>query len=200
MPSAWAQESLARRVTPEEFTRAGLGKLSATELSELDALFKKYGPATELPSANAAASARAAEIEAAATQRAAVRVAEAEARAKKAEQEAAAAREAVQTANKTDAKEREGLLSKARKVLVPAGTKVEVAALETTIDGAFDGWGATTSWRMKDGTVWQVENRPNLFAVPKVTNPRVRIYPAAISGFWLELPDLGYQVRVRQLK
>lgn len=195
---AWAVEPLARRVTAEEFRAAGLDKLSPAELAQLDALFQKYGAdqATAVMSgAKAVAPAvRQTEIEAAA------RVAAAEARARKAEAEAAVAREAAQTAKAEQKKAEEGFLAKAKKVLVSPGTKVEVMATETEIDGWFDGWDANTTWRMADGSFWRVENKPAAYQAKRVKNPKVKIYPAAVTGYWLEFVDLDYKLRVRQVK
>ena len=146
------------------------------------------------------AGARQAEINAAATAQAAVRVAEAEARARKAEQEAAAAREAAQLAKAEQKKAEEGFLAKAKKVLVSPGTKIEVAAIETEIDGDFTGWEEMTMWRMKDGSMWRVDNRPQPYPATRVKNPKVRIYPASLSGYWLEFVDIDLKIRVRPLK
>ena len=187
---ALAAETLARRVTAEEFRGAGLEKLSPVELAQLDALFRKYG-------ATAAVSAPAGPAEM--NEGAAARVAAAEARAKQAEAEAAAARAAEQTARAEQKKAEEGFLAKAKKVFVSPGTKVEVAAVETEIDGSFDGWDAMTTWRMKDGTMWRVDNKPQPYQTKRVQNPKVKIYPASLSGCWLEFVDLDLKLRVRQV-
>jgi hypothetical protein len=183
---AGAVEPLARRVTAEEFRSAGLEKLSSAELAQLDALFQKYGAA--------------AVVSGVAQEQAAARVAEAEARARKAEQDAAVAREAAQTAKAEQKKAEESFLAKAKKVLVSPGTKVEVAATETEIDGWFDGWDASTTWRMADGGYWRVENKPAPYQARRVKNPKVKIYPATLSGYWLEFVDLDYKLRVRPVK
>ncbi len=201
--ATWAAEPLARRVTADEFRAAGLDKLSPAELAQLDALFQKYGAEKASPAMSGAVAAepaaRQAEIEAA-QQQAAARVAAAEARARKAETEAAAAREAAQSAKAEQKKAEEGFLAKAKKVLVSPGTKVEVMATETEIDGWFDGWDATTTWRMADGSFWRVENKPAAYQAKRVKNPKVKIYPAAVTGYWLEFVDLDYKLRVRQVK
>ena len=219
----WAQEPFSRRMTPEEFQAAGLAKLSSEELARLDALFGKYGPngavSAALPPSAAVAPAalatpaqatvamatesaatRQAEIDAAATKQAAVRVAEAEARARTAEQEAATARAAADSAKAEQKKSEDSFLTRAKKVFVAPGTKVEVAALETTIDGAFNGWDEGTVWRMADGSIWRVDNKPEPLQAKRVVNPKVRIYPASLSGYWLEFVDLDYKLRVRPLK
>jgi hypothetical protein len=191
-----AAETLTRRVSPEEFRGAGLEKLSTEELAQLDALFQKYGAAvvvsapvpktTELSSQTV-------------TDAAAVRVAQAEARAVKAEQKATIARTAELAAKAEQQKAEEGFLSKAKKVFVSSGTKVEVMATETEIDGNFDGWDEKTSWRMKDGTMWRVDNKPAPFQAKQVKNPKVKIYPATVNGYWLEFVDIDLKLRVRQI-
>ncbi len=210
-------------MTPEEFRTAGLGKLSASELAQLDALFGKYGagnsaiantppPAIAAPRSLAtsaesvtapaaeAAAARQAEIDLAATKQAAARVAAAEARVRTAELEATTARAAAAAATAEQKRSEESFLTRAKKVFVAPGTKVEVAAIETEIDGAFSGWDDGTVWRMKDGTIWRVDNKPQPMQAKRVLNPKVRIYPASMSGYWLEFMELDYKLRVRQLK
>ncbi|MBC7368230.1 MAG: hypothetical protein H7343_15695 [Undibacterium sp.] len=163
-------------------------------MAQLDALFQKYGAPLALsgPAMPASPEPRQSEIDAAA-----VRVAEAEARAKKAEQEVAVARSAGQAAQAGQKKAEEGFLAKAKKVFVSPGTKVEIAAMETEIDGSFDGWDATTMWRMTDGSVWGVDNKPQPYAVKRVKNPKVKIYPASLSGYWVEFVELDLKLRVR---
>lgn len=197
-----ADEPFSRRMTPEEFRAAGLDKLSPEQLARLDGLFGKYGAGGPLVATTPppAVAARQAEIEAAATKQAAVRVAEAEARTRKAEQEAATARADATAAKAEQKKSEDNFLTKAKKVLITPGTKVEVAAIETTIDGAFTGWNERTVWRMADGTLWRVSNQPEPIEAERVLNPKVRIYAAALSGYWLEFVDLGYRLRVQPLK
>jgi hypothetical protein len=213
-----ADEPFSRRLTPEEFRAAGLDKLSPEQVARLDALFGKYGAvnATVVPTPPSAmtapvnlmrpaeaadvAATRQAEIDAAATKQAAARVAEAEARARKAEQEVVTARAAAETAKAEQKKSEDGFIAKAKKVFVAPGTKVQVAAIETTIDGAFNGWDEGTVWRMADGSIWRVDNKPQPLQAKRVLNPKVRIYEAALSGYWLEFVDLDYKLRVRPLR
>lgn len=189
----FAAEPWSRRVTTEEFKAAGLDKLSPQELAQLDALVGKYG-------APPAGQVRAPEPEAAA------RLADAEARARRAEQEAAAAREAAQTAKAEQKKAEEGFFAKAKRVIVAPGTTVEIAAVETEIDGDFTGWEAktgwqaATSWKLKDGTTWRVDNPPQAYWSKATKNVKVKIYPAAMGGYWMDLVDLHVSVHVRQVK
>ena len=154
-------------------------------------------PVTTAPAPRADAAAAAEAVDAA--KAAEARVAAAEARAKKAEQEAAAARTAEMAARAEQKKTEEGFLAKAKKILVSPGTKVEVAAIQTEIDGSFDGWDAMTTWRMKDGTMWRVDNKPAPYQAKRVANPKVKIYPAPLNGYWLEFVELDYKLRVRQV-
>jgi hypothetical protein len=189
---ALAAEPFSQRMTPEEFKTAGLAKLSPVELARLDALFGKYRGEAEPVAAAQAATDSTGSLRA--------RVAEAEARARKAEQEAAVAREAAQAAKTEQRKAEQGFVAKAKKVFVSSDTKVEVTTTETEIDGDFTGWEEMTAWRMTDGSMWRVDNRPQPYQVTRVKNPKVRIYPAALSGFWMEFVDLDLKVRVRRLQ
>jgi hypothetical protein len=201
--TVFAAETFSRRLTADEFRRAGLDKLSPAELAVLDSVFKKYtapgGDAVAVAAPVPAPPPRA-EIEAAVAQESAARIAAAEARTRRAEQEAAAARQAAEVAKAEQKKAEESFLTKARKAIVPAGTKVEVAAIETEIDGDFIGWDGSTVWRMKDGTQWRVDNRPPPYYAKRMKNPKVRISAAALSGFWLEVVELDLKVRVSQIR
>lgn len=191
-----AAETLTRRVSREEFRGAGLGKLSTEELAQVDALFQKYGAAALV---SAAAVKTAEPTQPTVIDEAALRVARAEARAMQAEREVAAARAAELAAKAEQKQAEEGFLAKAMKGVVSAGARAEVRATETEIDGSFDGWDEKTWWRMKDGTLWRVDNKPAPFQAKRVKNPKVKIYPAAVNGSWLEFVDLDLKLRVRQI-
>jgi hypothetical protein len=185
-----AQDSLVRRLTPEEYARAGLGKLSPGELSELEGLIKKYGgPGAELPTAAA--------------------VPPTQPKPAPTVQTATAAPKPVAPANVvTSATPKEepqdkpgGFFRKVRsKAVAPARPKTEVETIETEVDGSFTGWEETTVWTMKDGSMWRVDNRPRPYVTARVANPRVKIYPALINGYWVEFVDLKTRVRAVRLQ
>jgi hypothetical protein len=53
---------------------------------------------------------------------------------------------------------------------------------------------------MKDGSIWRVDNRPRPYVSAKVSNPKVRITPALLNGYWIDFVDLGVRVRAVRLK
>lgn len=200
--SGVAAESLSRRLTPAEFEAAGLSKLSPEQLARLDELFAKYG-AREIsqvatPTA-IAAPAPAAEADQTGARQMAAQLAAAEERVRQAQQEAAVAREAARAAKAEQKSAEAGILAKAKKILVSPGTKVEISAIESAIDGWFDGWETRTTWTLADGTTWRVENNVTPYVAKRTRAPKVKVYPATLSGFWMEFPEFDLKVRVRQV-
>ncbi len=186
------QEAFTRRITPEEYARAGLGKLSAPERSELDALFRKYGPPGD-------------KVVSAAVPQVVPRVAEATPVAPAPAPAAAPAPDPVETKAPApgvvvaeEPKAPGGFFRKTKRA--PAAPKPKVEAIETEIDGSFTGWEEMTVWTMKDGSIWRVDNRPRPYFMNRVANPKVRIYPAVLNGYWLEIPAFNIRVRVQRLK
>lgn len=200
--SAAAAESLAQRLTPAEFEAAGLTKLSPEQLARLDELFAKYGsremskPTT--PTAIVTPTPTAEPDQTAARQMAA-QLAAAEERVRQAQQEAAVAREAARAAKAEQKNAEAGILAKAKKIFVSPGTKVEISAVESEVDGWFDGWETRTTWTLADGTTWRVENNVTPYVAKRTRAPKVKVYPATLSGFWMEFPEFDLKVRVRQV-
>lgn len=164
-------EPFSRIVGPEEFSSAGLAKLSPSELARLDGLFTKYS-AAQIP-----------------------------APAKPQNQMASTAPVLVRPATPKPgpAADTEGLVARAKKIFSEPKGRSNPQAMEGQIDGSFEGWSRNTVWKLKDGTRWQAENNQPGSISRSVRDPKVIIYPAAINGFWLELPELDQKVRVRQL-
>ena len=179
--SAQGAEPFSQRVKPEEFGAAGLAKLSAGELARLDALFEQYsGRRAEAPSATEP---------------------KAPTRATSAPTVTAPVPTAATVPAATVAQKGgdDGLLAKAKKVFVRPGTRAEATAIAGQIDGWFDGWTRDTTWKLKDGTRWRADNHQPPLMIRPVKDPTVKIYPAAVNGYWLELPELEQKVRVVQL-
>ena len=168
-------EPFSHTMSSEEFASAGLPKLSSGELAQLDALFTKYrtfSPETATATAAARGTGKVPTVTGPAKPAA--------------------------TKSETSS-ETEGLTSKAKKIFTQPKERSHPGALESQIDGWFDGWTSNTVWRLKDGTQWRADNsQPSLTSNP-VRDPKVKIYPAAINGYWLEFPALDQKVRVRQL-
>jgi hypothetical protein len=69
--------------------------------------------------------------------------------------------------------------------------------LESRIAGNFKGWSGRTTFRLENGQVWQQVN-PDVYQASPVLSPRVKIYPAMVGGFWLEVD--GMRVKVKPIK
>jgi len=92
-----------------------------------------------------------------------------------------------------------GVMAKARRIFSLPAAKPNPATIESQIDGWFEGWTRDTVWLLKDGTRWRVENNERPFKTRPAKDRKVKIYPAAINGHWLELPEFDQKLRVRQL-
>jgi hypothetical protein len=185
--AALAADLFSKQLSPEEYARAGLGKLSPRELSELDGLFQKYGqPGTGKSTASPPPL-----------------VPPPPTQAKKSEPappppRAEAAPKGVAQTPTVKADDSDQGFIRLRKA-APAPKK-DVVVISTEVDGTFAGWEETTVWTMKDGSIWRVDNRPRPYVAPKVSSPRVRITPALLNGYWIDFVDLGVRVRAVRLK
>jgi len=172
-----AENVFSKTVRPEDFSAAGLAKLSPDELSKLDALVTAFrSGALEAARSNAAA---------------------AEAKAARAESEMRAAQEVAAAQAQTIAKEKKadgGLLAKAKVLLTP-GTEVEYTTVESRIAGDFKGWEGRAVLTLENGQRWQIANG-GLYSTPPVPSPKVKIVPASLGGFWMMIEGLSTRVRV----
>jgi len=205
-----ADEGFSKAVRAEEFSAAGLTKLTPEELARLDALVSDYKSGALIAArqeadvaaqAKTAAEARAsaAEAEAKTTGAAAeVRAATeakvaAEAKAAQAEAEAQAARA---EATKAKAGLMSGLLAKAKVVLTP-GTEIEYASVDTRLVGDFHGWSPGTVFSLENGQRWQVTDSTTYATPPEPGLRKVRIAPGALGSFFLEIEGVRQKPRVK---
>jgi hypothetical protein len=165
-----AEENFSKAVRAEDFSAAGLAKLSPGELARLDALVRDFKSGTLIAAKREAAVAEAAR---------------AAAEAKAAKVEADAAKE----------KRPEGGLRAKAKVLLTPGTEVDYAATESRIAGDFNGWEGRPIFTLENGQRWQVAN-PGSYYTPTLTNPKVKIVPAALGGFWMTFEGVSQRVKV----
>jgi hypothetical protein len=218
VPPALAQDSsFTGALPPDDYQAAGLGKLSPQEQAKLNQLVEAYKSgalaeaqrkAQEEARAHAAAEERARAAEAAAEQRAK----KAEAAAEQARVQAAAAAQAAQTAsaqaaaakaaqdaeaskNAAGAKPSGGFLARAKAILTP-GTQIEYRSLESRIVGSIRGWEPKTIFVLENGQNWQVADNTSYYNGGAVANPKVKISPAALFGFKMEIEGMG-TMRVR---
>ena len=193
--ATWAvargEENFSKTVRTADFSAAGLAKLTPDELARLDALVRDYKSGALLA---AKREAEAAEKARAAAEARAVKVAADAQSAREAAEARAAKAEASAVAEK---KSEGGLLAKA-KALLPAGTSVEYAAIESRIAGDFTGWQGKTIFLLENGQRWQVANAGNYYS-PTLKNPAVKITPAALGAFWMTIEGVNQRVKVVSL-
>jgi hypothetical protein len=171
--AAAAEEAFSKAVRPQDFSAAGLGKLSPDEIARLDRLVRDYK--------SGALEAARREAEAASRARA-----EAEARAAKAE---AAAQAPAAASDK-----KPSLLERAKVKLTP-GTEIEYATVESRIAGEFRGWEGRTVFTLENGQRWQA-NASDTYVTSALTNPAVKITPGALGSFWMTVEGVKPRVRV----
>jgi hypothetical protein len=98
------------------------------------------------------------------------------------------------TANAPVAKtevEKFGLIDKTAK-------KDELDVIESSIAGSFEGWEATTLFRLTNGQVWRVADdsaRPHY-----VENPKIRITRGAFGAFYMEIQGTKIAPRVKRVQ
>ena len=186
MPAQEARFSSA--VSRDDFAAAGLAKLSPEELARLDRLVQAYGSGA-LEAARVAAATAA---EARAVAEAKATKAETELEAAKA---AATAEAAAREKEKGKAKaESAGFFAKAKVLLAP-GTQVEYGEIESRIAGDFTGWEGHTIFTLENGQRWRVANGGGYYS-PAVARPKVKVFPAALGGFWLKIEGVNPRVKV----
>lgn len=72
----------------------------------------------------------------------------------------------------------------------------ELEAIESQINGIFEGWRANSVLRLANGQVWQVIDGSS--AVVYLKNPKVRVRRASMGSFILELEGSNETARVRR--
>lgn len=168
-----AESGFLKNLPPERFRAAGLDKLSAGELAELERLFE------ERKSGELAEAVRTAEKRGADEVRA---------------QHAAAAPEA------TAKGERQPGWLRALITLKNVEEKPESAeAVESRLAGEFTGWTGRTTFRLENGQVWQQAGGGE-YAGETLHNPAVKVYPAALGAYWLQVEGLRQRVRVKPIR
>lgn len=174
-----AEERFSQAVRREDFAAAGLARLTPEELARLDALVGDYQSGALL-----------------AARREAERAEQARAAAEaKANQVAAEARAAKAGAPAGESRKGDGGLLAKAKALLPAGTAVEFAAIESRIAGDFTGWQGKAVFALENGQRWQMANAGHYYT-PAIKSPVVKITPASLGGFWLTIEGVNQRVKV----
>ena len=196
-----ADRDYLRSLPPDKFKAAGLHKLTAEELAVLQDLFVNQNndavaavqqeAETKVATVKQEAEAKVAAVRheadtkvAAITQAAEVKVAEAK-------------KEAAKQAEPAAAKGKPGWFG-ALLTLSRVSAKPETAEpLVSRLVGDFRGWDGTTIFTLEDGTRWKLQNQvDNYRYTPALHSPKIKITPAALSGFWLDVEGVNARVRV----
>jgi len=72
--------------------------------------------------------------------------------------------------------------------------------LETRLSRDFSGWTGRTTFAMENGQRWIQANSDNYVYSPTLKNPKVKIYPASMGTFWLEIEGVHQRCRVKPLR
>jgi hypothetical protein len=171
-------------LSPADLSAAGLTGLSHDQLAHLNTLVENYKSATIAAARRAAADAltakQAAELETA-----------------RVEKKAEAARAIAAKAEATQSTSPKGFLAGA-KGLFQSAEKPPAAVVESSIPGKFQGWAPRQVFVLANGQRWQVAGSDSYYS-PVIENPKVRIIPGSIAGYWLRFTELGAEVRVNFL-
>lgn len=194
-----AEESFSRTVRAEDFSAAGLAKLSPEELARLDALVRdfKNGSSSFAKASDDTLAQAKAELAIVKREAETAEAARMAAEAKAAKAEAAANERTAQAAGPEKRKNEPGLLAKAKVLLTP-GTEVEYADTDSRIAGNFTGWEGHTVFQLENGQRWQVANGGS-YVTPPIPSPKVKIVSANFGGFWMTIEGVKQRVRVTPL-
>ena len=207
--AAWAhaEPGFVQTLPADDFGAAGLKKLTPEELARLEVLVERYKKGIVAEVREQAAASRQ-ELE----QKTVV----AEAKARDAEEKA---RDAEQKARLAEAKAQEVAARPptppaAPAVTPPAGKKPgwfsalitlnrasekpeKAEPLLSRLIGEFTGWSGNTIFSLEDGTRWAQQNKVDRYEyTPALHSPAVKITPASMGGFWLEVTGVNRRIRV----
>ena len=200
--TARAETDFIKNLPAEDFTSAGLQKLDPQELARLEALFQRFksGEVTAVRhQAEVTVQASKAEAE--------KKIVAAELKVREAVEKANAAMTKVQEAEAKVAAapapaKNQPRWYKALLTLNRASEKPEKEEpLKSRLIGDFSGWTGGTIFSLENGTRWIQQNRSDTYVYsPVLHSPKVKIAPASIKGFWLEIEGVNLNVRVMPLE
>jgi hypothetical protein len=78
----------------------------------------------------------------------------------------------------------------------PDGDRSEI---NSRLPGSFSGWRGDGVFELENGMVWE-QAEPNVFAVPTLENPEVRIRPGMFGAWYLQVAGYNTRVRVRRVQ
>jgi hypothetical protein len=74
----------------------------------------------------------------------------------------------------------------------------ELAFIESTIPGRFEGWSPRASFKLANGQVWQVTEETSRTAWKE--DPKVKIVRGSLGSFFMEIEGINASPRVRRLQ
>ena len=204
---AHAESGFVQTLPADDFGAAGLKKLTPEELARLEILVERYkkGIVAEVRE-QAAASRQELEQKTAVAE---ANVRDAEKKVREAEQKARVAEAKIQ-----EVAARPPILPVVPSVTPPAGKKPgwfsalitlsrasekpeKEEPLQSKLVGEFAGWNGTTIFSLDDGTRWAQQNKVDRYEyTPALHSPAVKITPASMGGFWLEVAGVNRRIRV----
>ncbi len=72
--------------------------------------------------------------------------------------------------------------------------------LESRLTGNFSGWSGRSTFRLENGQLWAQANSDSYEYAPTLHTPAVKITPASMGTFWLEISGVHHRCRVKPLK
>lgn len=79
-----------------------------------------------------------------------------------------------------------------------AAAAAKLDALESSIEGRFEGWDAKTKIQLANGQIWQITDGSR--GVLNLMNPKVKIRRGMFSAYYLELDGSNLSPRVKRVK
>jgi hypothetical protein len=191
--TAKADTGFVKSLSAEDFAAAGLQKLTPEELARLEALVQRHATG-EMAVVRQQEEAKASDS-----------------RSETDKKEIASKTEARNAGAKADETETKATVVPAKKqprwftallTLNRAKEKPEKEEpLESRLVGDFNGWNGRSIFKLENGTRWVQQNKTETYIYsPVLHSPKVKITPASITGFWLEIEGVNLCVRVIPLE
>jgi hypothetical protein len=78
------------------------------------------------------------------------------------------------------------------------GFNRELEAIESHIEGRFDGWGPKDNIQFANGQIWQISDDSG--RVLNSMNPKIRVRRGALGAFYLEIEGTNHSPRVKRVR
>lgn len=74
----------------------------------------------------------------------------------------------------------------------------QLQAIESRIEGRFDGWGPQDTIKLANGQLWQITDHSRRML--ESINPKVRVRRGALGAYYLEIEGTNHSPRVRRVQ